>query len=91
LKIASKTQLAVCAFFVRGGVVVEAYAASRMVAGSRTNEVNVFFFFNLILPAALGPGFTQSLTEMSTRSRKIMFLGSRARALLRADKSYRYL
>jgi hypothetical protein len=30
-------------------------------------------------------GFTQLLTEMSTRSRKIMFLGSRARPVLRAD------
>jgi hypothetical protein len=27
-------------------------------------------------------GFTQTLTEMSTRSRKIMFLGSRARPVL---------
>jgi hypothetical protein len=30
-------------------------------------------------------GFTQSLTEMSTRSRKIMFLGSRVRPVRRAD------
>jgi hypothetical protein len=30
-------------------------------------------------------GFTQPLTEMSTRSRKIMFLGSRARSVRRAD------
>jgi hypothetical protein len=29
--------------------------------------------------------FTQSLTEMSTRSRKIMFLLSRARPVCRAD------
>jgi hypothetical protein len=29
----------------------------------------------LILPVALGPGFTQPLTEIITRSRKIMFLG----------------
>jgi hypothetical protein len=37
-----------------------------------------FFPIYLILLAALGPGFTQPLTEMSTRSREIMFLGSRA-------------
>jgi hypothetical protein len=30
-------------------------------------------------------GFTQPLTEMSTRSRKIMFLGSRERPVHRAD------
>jgi hypothetical protein len=30
-------------------------------------------------------GFTQPLTEMSTRSRKIMFLGSKARPVLRID------
>jgi hypothetical protein len=30
-------------------------------------------------------GFTQPLTEMSTRSREIMFVGSRARPVLRAD------
>jgi hypothetical protein len=30
-------------------------------------------------------GFTQLLTEMSTRGRKIMFLGSRARPVRRAD------
>jgi hypothetical protein len=31
-------------------------------------------------------GFTQPLTEMSTRSRKIVFLGSRAGPVRRADK-----
>jgi hypothetical protein len=30
-------------------------------------------------------GFTQSLTEMSSRNRKIMFLGSRALPVRRAD------
>jgi hypothetical protein len=40
---------------------------------------------NLILPAELGPGVTQPLTEMSTRSRKIIFLASRARPVRRAD------
>jgi hypothetical protein len=33
------------------------YATSRKVAGSRSDEVNEFFFsFYLIFPAALGPG-----------------------------------
>jgi hypothetical protein len=36
------------------------------------------FAIYLILPAALSLGFTQPLTEMSTRSRKIVFLGGRA-------------
>jgi hypothetical protein len=40
----------------------------------------------LILMASLGPGFTQPLTEMSTRGRKIIFLGSSARQVRRADR-----
>jgi hypothetical protein len=50
--------------------------------GNRRSEV---FSIYLILPAALGPGVTQNLTEMSTRSRKRMYLGSRARPACRAD------
>jgi hypothetical protein len=38
-----------------------------------------------ILPAALGPGVYQPLAEMSTRIRKIMSLGCRARSVCRAD------
>jgi hypothetical protein len=45
----------------------------------------IFTSINVILPAALAMGFTQLLTEMSIRSRKIMFLGRRARPVLRAD------
>jgi hypothetical protein len=43
--------------------------------------VNEFFFFILHNPSGrIWPwGFTQPVTEMSTRSRQIMFLGSRAR------------
>jgi hypothetical protein len=41
-------------------------------------------FFQLIFPAVLGPGFTQLLTEMSTRNIK-MFLSSRTRPVRRAD------
>jgi hypothetical protein len=54
-------------------------ATSRKVAGSRTYEVNEFFPNYLILPAALGPGVTQPLTEMSISSIHIMFLGSKMR------------
>jgi hypothetical protein len=59
-------------------------AKNRKVARSRPDEVNEFFSIYLILPAALGPVFTQPLTEMNTRSRK-MFLGSRARPTRKAD------
>jgi hypothetical protein len=43
------------------------------------------FSICLILPASLGPGVTQPLSEMSTRSRKIMLLGSKVRPVRRAD------
>jgi hypothetical protein len=56
------------------------------VAGSRPDEVN-YFFFSVYLPfwphKALG--FTQPLTEMSTKSTNIMFLDSRAQLVLGAD------
>jgi hypothetical protein len=58
---------------------------SRKVACSEPDEVNEFFSIYLILPVTLGPAFTQPLTEMSTRSRNIMFLGSKARPVRRAD------
>jgi hypothetical protein len=44
-----------------------------------------FFLIYLISPAALGLGFTQPVTQMSTRNRKVMFLGSKVRRLRRAD------
>jgi hypothetical protein len=53
--------------------------------GSRTDEVNGFFSNYLTLPTSLGQGFTQPVTEISTTSRKIMFLESRARPVRRAD------
>jgi hypothetical protein len=46
---------------------------------------NEFLSIYLIFPAALGLGFTQPLTEMSTRSRKLMFLGSKVWPVRRAD------
>jgi hypothetical protein len=39
-----------------GSVLVKQHATSRKVTGSRPDEVNAFFSFYLILPAALGPG-----------------------------------
>jgi hypothetical protein len=50
------------------------YATSRKVAGSRPNEANEYLQIYLIHVAALGPGVYSALAEMSTRSRKIMFL-----------------
>jgi hypothetical protein len=44
------------------------FFTSRKVAGSNTDKVIGFFSIDLILPAALGPGVTQPLTEMSTRN-----------------------
>jgi hypothetical protein len=54
-------------------------ATSREVAGSRPDEVTELFQFTYPL------GFTQPLTEMSTRSKKKIFLESRARPVSRAD------
>jgi hypothetical protein len=54
------------------------------IPGSRPDEVDEFFFN--FLPAALGLGFTQPRTEMSTKNRNIIFLVSRARPVRRADK-----
>jgi hypothetical protein len=44
----------------------------------RPDDVIVFFLIYLIFPDAQALGFTQPLTEFITRSRKIIFLGSRA-------------
>jgi hypothetical protein len=41
--------------------------------------------FNARLDTFMAQGFTQPLTEMSTRSRKIIFLGSRALPVRRTD------
>jgi hypothetical protein len=53
--------------------------------GLETRLEEWFCSFCLILPAALSPEFTQPLTEMGTRSRKIIFLGSRAQPVHMAD------
>jgi hypothetical protein len=62
----------------------ECLVTGRKVAGSRADEVNSF---NLRNPSSrtMALGFTQPLTEMSARSRKIMFLGSKVRPVRKAD------
>jgi hypothetical protein len=52
------------------------YATSPKVTGSRPGEV-IFFLFYLYLSGRTRLWFTQPLTEMRTRNRKIMFLVSR--------------
>jgi hypothetical protein len=61
------------------------YATSWKVTSSRTNEGDEFFQFAYLFRAHQALGFTQLLTEMSTRSRKIMFLASRVKPVHRAD------
>jgi hypothetical protein len=79
------TAIAFCRCWVRISV-CRHYATSRKVASSRLDEMNEFFSIYLILPAALGPGvYSASNRNLSTRNRKIMFLGSRARSVRRAD------
>jgi hypothetical protein len=58
------------AWGARGSVVVKVLCYKPEVTGSRPKEMNDFYQL----------GFTQPLTEMSTRSIKIMFLGSKAAA-----------
>jgi hypothetical protein len=64
--------------------VVKALCYKPEGSGFETRWVNELFSIYPILPAALGPGFIQSLTEISTRNIHIMFLGSKARPVSRA-------
>jgi hypothetical protein len=59
---------------------------SRKVAGSNPDEVIDFFFFSvyLILPAALG-SWVYSVYNRNEYQKKKMFLGSRARPVIKAD------
>jgi hypothetical protein len=61
------------------------YVTSRKVAGSSHDEV-IELFFNIpdLSSCTLALGSAQPLTEMSTRSRKIMLLASRSRPVRRA-------
>jgi hypothetical protein len=58
----------------------------RKVAGSRPDEINEFFHFPNPSNLSMALGFIQPLTQINTRSRKIMFLRSRARPARKADK-----
>jgi hypothetical protein len=69
----------------RGSVVVEAVCYKPEGRGFETPKGKMIFSSDLIFPAALGPGIYSAVTEMSTRSRKIMFLGIRARLVRKAD------
>jgi hypothetical protein len=60
------------------GNIYNAYVTNLKVAGSRPDEVNDFYQFTQSFRSHYALGFTQPLTEMSTRSIKIMFLGSKA-------------
>jgi hypothetical protein len=65
-------------------VFIMSFLWPRVLVVSRPDEVNFFHFTKSFRPnQALG--FTQSLTKVVTRSRKITFLGSRARPVRRAD------
>jgi hypothetical protein len=65
--------------------IISTVATIRKVAGPRRNEVNEFFQFDESFQPHYALGFIQPLTEMSTRGRKIMFLGNRARPVYRVD------
>jgi hypothetical protein len=53
--------------------------------GSIPDEVIELFSIYLILQPHQALGFTQPLTDMSTREKKKMFMGSRARPVRKAD------
>jgi hypothetical protein len=59
------------------------YATSWKVSGSKIYEV-IFKFTSSFRPR-YALGFTQPLPEISTRSIKIMFVGSKVRPVLKAD------
>jgi hypothetical protein len=61
------------------------YGTSWKVAGSRPVKVTEFFSMYLTFRLHWALMFIQPLTEMSTKSRKIMFLGSSAAGVRRAN------
>jgi hypothetical protein len=52
------------------------YTSSQKLVGLRPDEMNERFQFTLSFGPHYALRFTRPLTEMSTRNRKIMFLGS---------------
>jgi hypothetical protein len=71
--------------FSRVSVVARTLCYKPEGRGFDTRSGEGFFSIYLILPVALGPGVYYPLTEISIRSRKIMFLVSRARPVPRAN------
>jgi hypothetical protein len=67
----------------RGSVVLKALCYRPEGHGFETRWGEWTFSICLILPV---PEYTQPVPEMSTRNRKVMFLGSRARPVCRVDK-----
>jgi hypothetical protein len=69
----------------RGSVVAKSLCHKPESCAFETRWGKCIFSVYLILPVALGPELYSASTEMSTRSRKIMFLGSKGRPVSRAD------
>jgi hypothetical protein len=63
------------------------YVTSCKVAGSRPDEV-IDFFFSIYgtFPTALDPGVCSASNRNEHQNQKIIFLGSRERTVLKADK-----
>jgi hypothetical protein len=61
------------------------YTTSRKVAGSEPDEINYFFSIYLILPASLGLGFSEPLTESVPETEAKILLVSRARQMREND------
>jgi hypothetical protein len=66
----------------RGNTIVKALCYMLEVEGSRPNGVNIFFSIYIILPAALG---SSNYSETITTSRKVIFMESKERPVLRTD------
>jgi hypothetical protein len=65
---------------------VPSVAPSVSAAVTLLGRASVLMYLQVLHKAyRLGPGVQQPLTEMSTRYRKIKFLGNRARPVLKAD------
>jgi hypothetical protein len=69
----------------RGIVVVKALCYKPEGHGFEIDELNEFFLIYIILRPHCGLWFTQPPTEMNTRSRKMKFLGNKARPVRKAD------
>jgi hypothetical protein len=61
------------------------YPAGRKVSSSRPDVVSEFFQLTYCFQPHNGPGVHSASNRMSTRNRKVMFLGSRARPSRKAE------